>query len=652
MNPLACGRVANAGRLHAAAAMVSLVLLVSPVRAAAPPAEAYGAMPAESHVVLNPEGQYLAWMQLKGDKPQVVIYDVLAHKVQRMMSFPSNGSLRGMIWGDSGILLVSFSETDAGSDPKHAFTVHLTTALDAKGGEGRVLPAKGDRGVGMAASATLVSAITSKPHTALMASGSVLMEVDTLTGQAATIKWGNSFTQDWVVDRGGKPVAREDWDWLKQAYRVYALHGETVKEILRKDDSSHPLLAGLLPDASAVVVLAANGRPYQAAWAYPLDGSAPRIVAEDPEADVSSYFTDPNTGAIVSVYVNGSKNYVHWLDPAAQQRFDALRHTFAGRDAIPYTWTADGTKALVEVDSPVSPPVYYLVDFAAHKADIAAEEYPQLAKADMGEFRQLTYKARDGTDIPAYLTLPVGKAAGAVPMVVLPHAGPNWRDHPDFNWMVQFLASRGYAVLQPQFRGSTGYGEAFREAGYRQWGGLMQDDVTDGVHAMVEQGIADPKHICIAGISYGGYVALAGAAFTPKLYACAISIEGVTDLRRLEELRVPVAFGTPATFGGSVRAVSAAASYWKERIGAEGDSSLDTKSPINSVDKIEIPVLIIYSGASSGDAQQSGRMAEAMAKAGKQATVVKLPGDSHWLSRSETRTQVLTEMETFLKAHL
>jgi dipeptidyl aminopeptidase/acylaminoacyl peptidase len=473
-----------------------------------------------------------------------------------------------------------------------------------------------------------------------MASGEVLLEVDTLTRQAQTIKWGNIYTQEWIVDSDGTPVARQDWDALNQAYRVYALHGDKAKEILRKDDNSHTLLAGLLPDASALVVIEANGRPYQAAWAYPLDGSPPRILVEDPEADVFTYFTDQHTGAIASVYLTGSKNVVRWLDPAAQRRFDQLSRTFPGRTAIPYAWTDDGNRVLVQVQSPTSPSVYYLVDFAAHRADIAAEEYPQLATADMGEFRPITYKARDGTRIPAYLTMPVGKSAGPVPLVVFPHAGPNWRDEPYFNWMVQFLASRGYAVLQPQFRGSTGYGEAFREAGYRQWGGLMQDDVTDGVYAMVEQGIADPGHVCIAGMGYGGYVALAGAAFTPKLYACAISIDGISDIRTVRRLQIPSAYGTPVSFGDIARAVS------------EADSLLETKSPVNSADKIGIPVLFIYSADDPDAVQQSEPMAQAMLKSGKQVSVVKLAGEAHWLAQSDTRQQVLKELEAFLKAHL
>ena len=144
--------------------------------------------------------------------------------------------------------------------------------------------------------------------------------------------------------------------------------------------------------------------------------------------------------------------------------------------------------------------------------------------------REFDYEARDKYALSGYLTMPAGAAEKNLPLVVMPHGGPEDRDRPASTGWSQFLASRGYAVLQPQFRGSTGLGDAHADAGRRQWGLRMQDDVTDGVKALITQGIVDPKRVCIVGWSYGGYAALAGAAFTPELYACAASIGGVSDL--------------------------------------------------------------------------------------------------------------------------
>jgi dipeptidyl aminopeptidase/acylaminoacyl peptidase len=227
---------------------------------------------------------------------------------------------------------------------------------------------------------------------------------------------------------------------------------------------------------------------------------------------------------------------------------------------------------------------------------------------------------------------------------VLPHDGPNQRDYFLYHYLVQFLATRGYVVLQPQFRGSEGFGEAFLVAGYRQWGGLMQDDVTDGVKAMIEQGVADPHHICIVGSGsggYSGYVALAGAAFTPDLYRCAVSINGITDLPALMRQVVP----------DRSRAVSTSQSAWDEHVGAPNDPALATKSPINSVKEIKIPVLIAY-GAGAVPSEQSKRMASALRAAGKSVTAVEIPGEDNWQERTDALLLVNREIEKFLKEHL
>jgi dipeptidyl aminopeptidase/acylaminoacyl peptidase len=423
--------------------------------------------------------------------------------------------------------------------------------------------------------------------------------------------------------------------------------GPDAREILRKDTRERPKLAGLLPDDSALVLLATNGRPHQAAWALPLNGSPMRLLVEDPDADITATYTDSYTGAIVGVYLSGSKNAVHWLDPAAQHRFDVLQHAFPGRRVWVYGWSEDGTKTLARVDSPTSPPVYYLVDFTTHRADIAAEEYPALNGVPLGELKEITYKARDGTPILAYLTMPPGKSAGPLALVVLPHGGPNARDFPEFDWEVQFLASRGYAVLQPQFRGSTGFGEAFQRAGYRQWGGLMQDDVSDGVQAMIEQGIADAHRVAIVGAGYGGYAALAGAAFTPQLYACAVSINGITDLPTFMQETVPKGVGL------GYRVYSTAQSDWKERIGNPSDlQTLAAKSPINAVASIRVPILVIYGTDGVVPTEQSERMAQALRDAHKSVTTAMLSGEDYWAFRTETRLQVLKELDSFLKSNL
>lgn len=623
------------------ACLLALVVL-HPASAAPPPVEAFGTLPAESDAVMSPDGHWLAWLDHRQEKPRVVMFDATARKVQRVLEVPGTFKLRDLLWHDNETLLITLSGTTLavrGSDTSaERFRV---IAQDVTGGDGRILMPH----------AGLVSPRTSKPHTVLMqftgpcnsVVANCLYEVDTRTGKSAVSRVGNDLTMDWFVDPEGKAVARLDWDWLHHEYRLFALDGNNVRELLRRPDADVPRVAGLTADLSALVLLAANGRAHEAAWAMPLDGGPMRVLAEDPENDITGVAHDPKTGLAIGVYVSGNRNEVKWFDAAAEQRYAALKRSFKGREVDLVSWTADGSRTLVRVEAGDVPPTYYLVDFKSHTADIAGEEYPALAGVVLGTQTSITYPARDGTPIPAFLTMPAGYRDGKVPLVVMPHGGPETRDYPGFDYMVQFLATRGYAVLQPQFRGSTGFGEAFHEAGYRQWGGLMQDDVTDGVRAMIERGVADAKRICIVGSSYGGYAALAGAAFTPELYACAVSVNGISDLPALMRSELPV-------FGGTV---SDGISYWRKHIGEINDPKLDARSPIRAVNAVRAPVLLIYGTADARvPVDQSRKMADALKRAGKSVELVELPAEDHWLSRSETRTSMLRALGAFLNAHL
>jgi|HubBroStandDraft_1064217.scaffolds.fasta_scaffold19020_1 dipeptidyl aminopeptidase/acylaminoacyl peptidase len=614
-----------------------------------PSVEVFGALPAQTQPVLSSDAHWIAWMEKTERNPHIVIFDLNARRIARIAALPERTALRSLQWSDGETLLATLRatlEAQAAARPVQAY--FLTIALTPTGEGALILPSSNARAMGAytAMSTRMIRARTTKPHTVIMSSGDGLLEVDSSSGKSKTIKTGNVHTVDWAVDRDGKPMAREDWDWRTSAYHVYALNGDFVKTILSKDDSSAPVLAGLLPDDSGIVLLASNGHAHQAAWMVPLDGSPQKLLMEDPNADLTGAFTDAYTGAIIGFYASGTKTSVQWLDPVAQRRQDVLQRSFPNQQVDVYGWSIDGDKTLARVQSPSSPPIYYLIDFKSRRADIAAEEYPALAGVKLGEFKEITYKARDGTDIPAYLTLPPESVSGVHPLVVLPHGDPNGRDYPSFNWIVQFLASRGYAVLQPQFRGSSGFGEAFERAGYRQWGGLMQDDVTDGVRAMIDQQIADPKRVCILGFAYGGYAALAGAAFTPDLYRCAISVNGVSDLRSLFNDTVPQS-------SSRVTIRSAAMSHWSERVSAPNDSALDKKSPIHSVAQIKVPILLVY-GNSGGAASnsQSLKMEAALRSAGKEVTLVELADEGQWLSRTETRVKLLSSLESFLYDNL
>lgn len=245
-------------------------------------------------------------------------------------------------------------------------------------------------------------------------------------------------------------------------------------------------------------------------------------------------------------------------------------------------------------------------------------------------------------EITGYLTLPPNAGAGPFPLVLLPHGGPEMRDLFTYDRDAQFLATRGYAVFRPNFRGSSGFGRAFAEAGYGEWGGRMQDDLTDAVAYLTASGLADPARVCIMGISYGGYAALAGAAFTPDTYRCAISIAGVSDLA--EQARYVIREGDAEE-----------ADYIRRSI---GDPRVDrdrlmARSPVAHASNIHIPVLLMH-GDQDGIVQveHSRRMARALRQAGADIRYVEVAGEGHPYWSDKDQTTFYAEVEAFLARNL
>jgi dipeptidyl aminopeptidase/acylaminoacyl peptidase len=243
--------------------------------------------------------------------------------------------------------------------------------------------------------------------------------------------------------------------------------------------------------------------------------------------------------------------------------------------------------------------------------------------------------------IPAYLTLPRGIPAKNLPLIVLPHDGPAARDTYGFDWWAQAMASHGYAVLQPEFRGSDDLGWDFLSAGFGQWGRKMQTDLSDGVRALAAQGTIDPKRVCIVGRSYGGYAALAGATLDTGVYRCAASLAGISDLRGMLR-HVNLRYDTDD---------NPASRFWLRYLGAASDDDpvLDQLSPIRHVDKVTIPILLIHGEDDTVvPIEQSEAMNDALEAAKKDVTFVKLAHEDHWLSRAETREQMLDALMDFL----
>ena len=283
-----------------------------------------------------------------------------------------------------------------------------------------------------------------------------------------------------------------------------------------------------------------------------------------------------------------------------------------------------------------------LFDTKKVSLNFLASGYPQIEANQIAEMKAIRYKARDGLSISAIQTWPVGVTNRKnLPMIVMPHGGPASYDSIRFNWKAQYFARKGYLVLQPNFRGSTGFGVNFQNAGDGKWGREMQDDVSDGVLSMIKSGYADPDRVCIVGASYGGYSALAGGAFSPELYKCVVSIAGVSDLPlMLKEEQ--------SDFGRDHWVLS----YWNRVMGKTQGLDLAEISPINFADKFEAPLLLLHGNDDTVvKIRQSEVMYKAMNRAGKSVEFVKLKGEDHWLSGSETRLALLEKISEFLDKH-
>jgi dipeptidyl aminopeptidase/acylaminoacyl peptidase len=305
------------------------------------------------------------------------------------------------------------------------------------------------------------------------------------------------------------------------------------------------------------------------------------------------------------------------------------------------SWSRDRSRFLVFGEHADDAGAYYLYDRESDKLRSIGKTYPALeGMAALGNRQAIKFRARDGKSVPAYLTLPAGVEPKALPLVLLVHGGPHARDTFTFDWWASFLASRGYAVLQVNFRGSTGYGYDWFNAGRGGWGtGVMQTDVEDGADALVKNGMVDAARICIAGASYGGYAALAGVSLTPKRYACAVSVNGLTDPERL--------FIDANWDRGSM-----ISKWWRRSMG-DDVKHMRSVSPGENVERVLAPVLLIHGNQDSVVPVESSRTYNSkLLAAGKDVRYVELKGDDHWLSSAQTRTLMLRELESFLAKHL
>jgi len=446
----------------------------------------------------------------------------------------------------------------------------------------------------------------------------------------------------WFGDHDGNVLIAVATDGVNTTLLARDTEKEPFREVLTTHfkESLDPLFYTF--DNKNVYALSNLGRDRAAIVTFDLKQAKElNVIYEHPEVDVEGLaYSRKRKLPTVIAYTLWKQERVY-LDDEMGRLFMRLQELLPNYEINIADLTKDEQVFIVRTYSDRSLGAYYLYDFANDKLEHLAEVNDTLKEDELAPMKPVVYQSRDGLTIHGYLTLPLGKDPHNLPVVVNPHGGPWARDRWTYNPEVQFLANRGYAVFQMNFRGSTGYGRKFWEASFKQWGRTMQDDVTDGVQWLIKEGIADPKRVAIYGGSYGGYCTLAGLTFTPDLYKCGIDYVGVSNL---------------LTF------LSTIPPYWKpflesmyEMVGnpeTERDD-LVACSPVFHVDKIKAPLLVVQGAKDPRvNINESNQIVEALQKRGIDVPYIVKENEGHGFHNEENRFEVYEAMEAFLEKHL
>ncbi|WP_035373847.1 alpha/beta hydrolase family protein [Pseudoduganella violaceinigra] len=650
---------------------ISLGLAAAPAAlavAAPPPAEAFFENPVFSGAVIAPDGKHLAAkIGAKGKRNMLAVVDLTTQKTQVVAHF-SDTDIRNVQWVNEQRLMFDTQDTQtAQGDIRFAPGLY---AVDRDGGRFKQLASRRGQGVKQSS----VQRDMLPLNTAMLrqagaqdsdwvyvedlsvdnwgiAGDSRLLRLNTVTGKTQSIERPGD-VQSWLLDQEGRP---------RLAYSL--AKGEVSIKV--RDDENTPWrrlttfkALGLAPDAISPLAFGTGNTLYVKALRGADNTSVFRLDLASGKMDEKPLITLDGYdfrgrlviqgGKLVGVHYLQDGEGSQWFDPALQALqadIDKLLPQTVNMLDLPAGLQAQNV--LVRAYSDVRPSSYYVYDRAAKSLNKVGDTYPAIDSSQMGHQEQVRIKARDGMEVPAMLTLPAQKDAKKLPMVVLVHGGPylrgtSWGWKPD----VQFLASRGYAVLEPEFRGSTGYGEKLFVSGWKQWGLKMQDDIADATKWAVAQGYADPQRICIAGASYGGYATLMGLVNDPGLYRCGVEWAGVTDLKLLvtghtmyrddasEESRK---YGIPELIGDPEKDA--------ERFQAT--------SPIQQAHRITQPLLMAHGGADLRVPLVHGlQLRDAVQRNNKQVEWIEYEKEGHGWYLPANRIDFWTRVEAFLNRNI
>ena len=604
--------------------------------------------PEISGAQLSPDGKFMSFIKpYKGTRNIWVKKRDEPFDAAKPMTADTTRPIRGYFWSRDGKYLL-FSQDKGGDENFNIYAVNPAETL--RGGQD--MPTARDltglKGVRVA----IYNLPKSDPNTLFIGLNDRdkawhdLYKLNLTTGEKTLIRKN--------IDR----IGGWNFDWNDQLRFATRSNPDGTTDILRVDPDGFTKvysanlgesagIAGFTKDNKRVYLITNTGNERDLTEVLLLDpatGKEERYEV-DPEnrVDLSNLaFSEKTHDPIFTVYEDDRVRY-RWKDKTFENDYNIIKKALPGVDAYFGSHTNDERYWLVSATSDLDPGATYLYDRDTKKLTFQYRPRPKLPVADLAPMQPIRYQSSDGLEIPAYLTLPKGVAAKNLPLVVFPHGGPWSRDAWGYDAFAQFLANRGYAVLQPNFRASTGYGKKFLNAGNKQWGLLMQDDITYGVKDLIAKGIADPKRVGIMGGSYGGYATLAGVAFTPDLYAAAVAIVAPSNLMTLLN-------SIPAYWESGRKQMY----EWMGDPGTdEGKAVLTKASPLNAADKIKTPLMVVQ-GANDPrvNKAESDQIVIALRDRGFPVEYLVAPDEGHGFAKPVNNMAMVAAAEKFLAGHL
>ncbi len=582
---------------------------------------------------ISPDGEYLAWMQPWKTRMNVHIQKIGEDEIVRVTN-ATERDLAGYFWkGDNRIVYFQDSKGDEN---------YRLYAVNKDGSNPKDLTPFEKVRVG------IVDPLEEIPDQMLIQLNKRdarifdVYRINVDTGEMEMVAENPGNITGWMTDHDGKLRIATTTDGVNTGILYRESEADEFKELVTTNfkETLQPLFFTF--DNKNLYMASNIGRDKTAIVEYDIaKKKEAKVLYEHPEVDVTNLIYSKKRKVLIGVsYQTWKTEYDIW-DKEWKEIYNDLQSKLKGLEIAATSITKNEDKFLVRTYSDKSLGAYYLYDIKSKELKHLIDVSPWLKEDYMAEMKPIKYTTRDGLTINGYLTLPKGVEPKNLPVVVHPHGGPWYRDGWGFNPIVQFLANRGYAVLQMNFRGSTGYGKEFWQSSFKQWGKKMQDDITDGVKWLIDQGIADPERIGIFGGSYGGYATLAGLTFTPDLYACGVDYVGVSNIFSWMNAIPP---------------------YWEpyremiyEMVGDPVADSLllYEASPIFHVDKIKAP-LFIAQGANDPRVPkaESDQMVEALQKRGIEVPYMVKDNEGHGFRNEENRFDLYGAMEKFFYKHL